>query len=183
MDLAGLGTLQLHKIPVDDRHRMNVHVLSEAIQRDQQAGLHPFCVVATSGTVDVGAIDELNAIAEVAQRHQLWFHVDGACGALGMFSSEIAKLLSGIDRADSIALDFHKWGQAPYDAGFLLVRDGQTHHDTFAAPAAYLRRESRAVWQPVHPGLVTSDPISLVVSRRSKYGSPCKCTVPSDSGR
>ncbi len=75
-------------------------------------------VVATSGTVDVGAIDELNAIAEVAQRHQLWFHVDGACGALGMFSSEIAKLLSGIDRADSIALDFTNGAKRPTTPDF-----------------------------------------------------------------
>lgn len=145
MDLAGLGTSQLHKIPVDHRQRMNVQLLSATIERDKQAGLQPFCIVATSGTVDVGAIDELTAIAQVAQQHKLWFHVDGACGALGMFSPNIAKQLSGIELADSIALDFHKWGQAPYDAGFLLVRDGQTHHDTFAAPAAYLRRESRGM--------------------------------------
>lgn len=145
MDLAGLGTNQLRKIPVDDRHRMRVDQLVAAIQRDQSAGHQPFCVVATSGSVDVGAIDDMAAIAKVAKQHNLWFHVDGACGALGKFSSQIAKQLAGIELADSIALDFHKWVQVPYDAGFLLVRDGATHHDTFAAPAAYLRRETRGM--------------------------------------
>lgn len=145
MDLAGLGTQQLRKIPVDAQHRMQTDALAQAIKHDTRAGLQPFCVVATSGSVDVGAIDDLVAIGNIARDHQLWFHVDGACGALGMFSPAIAKKLVGIEQADSIALDFHKWGQAPYDAGFLLVRDGATHHDTFAAPAAYLRRESRGM--------------------------------------
>ncbi len=145
MDLAGIGTNCLHKIALDAADRMDVAQLRSAIDRDLQAGRQPFCVVATSGTVDVGAIDDLTAIAQVAQQYGLWFHVDGACGALGMLSPNIARKLAGIERADSIALDFHKWGQVPYDAGFLLVRDGTTHYDTFAAPAAYLRRESRGM--------------------------------------
>ncbi len=145
MDLAGLGTNQLRKIPVDSLHRLRVDELATRIEQDKQAGLQPFCVVATSGSVDVGAIDDLSAIARIARQYNLWFHVDGACGALGKFSQRVAKKLVGIELADSIALDFHKWGQAPYDAGFLLVRDSATHHDTFAAPAAYLRRESRGM--------------------------------------
>ena len=75
----------------------------------------------------------------------LWFHVDGACGALGMLAPDIAPRLHGIERADSIAFDFNKWGQVPYDAGFILVRDGALHYDTFASPAAYLRRETRGM--------------------------------------
>ena len=145
MDLAGLGTNQLRKIPVDAQHRLQVDQLVAAIEQDRRAGRQPFCVVATSGSVDVGAIDDLRAIAKVAQQHNLWFHVDGACGALGKLSAKIAKQLIGIELADSIALDFHKWVQVPYDAGFLLVRDGAVHHDTFAAPAAYLRRETRGM--------------------------------------
>ncbi len=145
MDLAGLGTNHLRKIPVDPQHRLHVAALKQAIEQDRAAGLKPFCIVATSGTVDVGAIDQLSAVADVAKAAQVWFHVDGACGALGKFSPTIAKKLAGIEQADSIALDFHKWGQVPYDAGYLLVRDGTTHHDTFAAPAAYLRRESRGM--------------------------------------
>ena len=145
MDLAGLGTDNLRKVGVDRSHRMDVGQLSAAIEADQRAGRRPFCVIATSGTVDVGSIDDLSAIARVAEQHGLWFHVDGACGALGKLSATIAKKLKGIEAADSIALDFHKWGQVPYDAGFLLVRDGTAHHDTFAAPAAYLRRETRGM--------------------------------------
>jgi aromatic-L-amino-acid decarboxylase len=95
--------------------------------------------------VDVGAIDNLAAVADIAQREKVWFHVDGAYGALGMLAPDIAPRLAGIERADSIAFDFHKWGQVPYDAGFILVRDGALHRDAFASPAAYLRRETRGL--------------------------------------
>ena len=92
-----------------------------------------------------GAIDDLSAVARIAQREKVWFHVDGAYGALGMLAPDIAPRLAGIERADSIAFDFHKWGQVPYDAGFVLVRDGTLHQSTFASPAAYLRRETRGM--------------------------------------
>jgi glutamate/tyrosine decarboxylase-like PLP-dependent enzyme len=81
----------------------------------------------------------------LCREEKLWFHVDGAFGALGMLSPDIAPRLAGLESADSVALDFHKWGQVPYDAGFLLVRDRQSHLDAFAAPAAYLRRETRGL--------------------------------------
>ena len=132
---------------------MDMADLRARIRRDRMAGLEPFMVVASAGTVDVGAIDDLAAIADLCAEEKLWFHVDGAYGALGMLSPEIAPRLKGIERADSIAFDFHKWGQVPYDAGFLLVRDGKLHMDTFAAPAAYLRRDTR--------GLVRRQPLAL----------------------
>ncbi len=108
-------------------------------------------MIGTAGTVDTGAIDDLAALAGIAQREKLWFHVDGAIGGLAIMAPDIAPRLVGIQQADSIALDFHKLGQVPYDAGFILVRDGALHRDTFASPAAYLRRETRglatgAVW-------------------------------------
>jgi len=112
---------------------------------DRNAGLKPFLVVGSAGTVDIGAIDDLRALSELCREEQLWFHVDGAYGALGILSPMLAPRLAGIESADSIALDFHKWGQVPYDAGFLLVRDGDRHRDTFSAPAAYLRRETRGL--------------------------------------
>ena len=124
---------------------LQVSELERLIEVDKRAGRIPFCVVGTSGTVDVGAVDDLKAISAVAKRERLWFHIDGACGALGMMSANIAKKLQGIELADSIALDFHKWGQVPYDAGFILIRDSQVHYDTFASPAAYLRREERGM--------------------------------------
>jgi len=95
--------------------------------------------------VDIGAIDDLQALSSLCREQGLWFHVDGAFGALGILSPALAPRLAGIECADSIAFDFHKWGQVPYDAGFLLVRDGERHREAFAAPAAYLRRETRGL--------------------------------------
>jgi aromatic-L-amino-acid decarboxylase len=140
LDIAGIGTDALRTIPVNSRHEMDLAALENAITSDRAAGLRPFLIVGTAGTVDTGAVDDLNGIADIAHRTGLRFHVDGAYGALAMLSPEIAPRLRGIERADSIALDFHKWGQVPYDAGFILVKDGVLHENTFASPASYLSR-------------------------------------------
>src|SRR6202012_2038830 len=145
MEIAGLGSDALRSIAVDASHRIDVAALRDAIARDRAAGRAPFLAVASAGTVDIGAIDNLQAVAELCREEELWFHVDGAFGALAILSPELAPRLAGIGCADSIALDFHKWGQVPYDAGFLLVREGERHRDGFAAPAAYLRRETRGL--------------------------------------
>jgi glutamate/tyrosine decarboxylase-like PLP-dependent enzyme len=145
MEIAGLGTDALRSIGVDEGHRIDIAALRAQIARDRAAGAKPFLVVASAGTVDIGAIDDLGAIADLCREEDLWFHVDGAFGALAILSPSLAPRLAGIEQADSIALDFHKWGQVPYDAGFLLVRDGERHRDAFAAPAAYLRRETRGL--------------------------------------
>ena len=145
MDISGLGTHALRLIPMNSDFKMDVEALRSAIHEDRKKGLTPFFIAATAGTVDVGAIDDLNDIADMACDEKLWFHVDGAYGALAMLAPDIAPRLKGIQRADSIAFDFHKWGQVPYDAGFILIRDGTLHHDTFAAPASYLKRESRGM--------------------------------------
>ncbi len=145
MDFAGLGSDALRLIPCDEHHRMDIAVLKETIAADRKTGKTPFMAVGTAGTVDVGAIDDLKGIGEVCRAEDLWFHIDGAYGALGMLAPEIAPRLDGIAEASSIALDFHKWGQAPYDAGFILVRDGEKHKAAFATPAAYLRRETRGL--------------------------------------
>ncbi|UPK38754.1 aspartate aminotransferase family protein [Bradyrhizobium sp. 186] len=151
MDIAGFGTDALRKIEVDADHRIDVSALRAQIAIDREVGFKPFLVTASAGTVDIGAIDDLKAVAALCREEGIWFHVDGAFGALAILSPELAPLLAGIELADSIALDFHKWGQVPYDAGFLLVRDGERHRQAFAQPAAYLRREARglaagAVW-------------------------------------
>src|SRR5215470_17511627 len=145
MDVAGFGSDALRCIGIDRSHRIDVAALREQIACDREQGRKPFLVVASAGTVDIGAIDDLGAIADLCREEDLWFHVDGAFGALAILSPTLAPRLSGIEQADSIALDFHKWGQVPYDAGFLLVRDGERHRDAFAAPAAYLRRETRGL--------------------------------------
>ncbi|SDN31018.1 aspartate aminotransferase family protein [Afipia sp. GAS231] len=145
MDIAGFGSDALRCIRVDRSHRIDLAGLRAQIELDREAGLNPFLVVGSAGTVDIGAIDDLVALASLCREEGLWFHVDGAYGALGILSPVLAPRLAGIENADSIALDFHKWGQVPYDAGFLIVRDGEQHRQTFAAPAAYLRRETRGL--------------------------------------
>lgn len=144
-EIAGLGSDALRCVGVDQAHRIDIGALREQIARDREIGFRPFLVVGSAGTVDIGAIDDLDALAALCREETIWFHVDGAFGALGVLSPALAPLLAGIERADSVALDFHKWGQVPYDAGFLMVRDGERHRDAFARPAAYLRREARGL--------------------------------------
>ena len=145
MEMAGIGSRFLRLIPVDHRGAMRADCLAVAIAADRAGGLRPFMVAGTAGTVNSGAFDDLEALAEICRREKLWFHVDGAFGALVALSSSLRPLVRGIARADSIAFDFHKWAHVPYDAGFLLVRDGERHRDAFAQPAAYLRRETRGL--------------------------------------
>lgn len=145
MDMAGFGGDALRRIRVDADGRMDAGDLRARIAADRAAGLRPFLVVATAGTVNTGAVDPLDAIADVARDAGLWLHVDGAYAALGMLAPDVAPLLAGIERADSLAFDFHKWGQVPYDAGYFMARDGARMLDAFAAPAAYLRRAERGL--------------------------------------
>ena len=145
MDMAGLGSQNLRQIAVDGLHRVDLEILKGAIDADRAAGLRPFLLIANAGSVDTGAIDDIDALADLAAAEGLHLHVDGAFGALGMLTPEIAPRLKGIERADSLAFDFHKWAHVPYDAGFVLVRDGELHRDTFAAPAAYLSRAPRGL--------------------------------------
>lgn len=145
LELSGIGSKNLRRVPTGADGRMNVGSLEAAIAVDLASGLRPFLVVASAGTVNTGAIDPLDEIAKVAAREQIWFHVDGAIGALTSFSPALRPLLTGIEQSDSVALDFHKWGHVPYDAGFLLVRDGEKHKSAFASPAAYLQRANRGL--------------------------------------
>jgi aromatic-L-amino-acid/L-tryptophan decarboxylase len=145
LDFCGLGSDALRLVPVDAQHRINLAALGRMIETDRGAGYTPFLIVGTAGTVDTGAIDDLDGLAVMASEQRMWLHVDGAYGALGILAPEIAPRLAGIQAADSLAFDFHKWGQVPYDAGFVLVRDGDLHRKAFASPAAYLERETRGL--------------------------------------
>ena len=172
MDLAGFGSDALRLVGTDTNFRMDLGALRQAIAADRKVGLEPFLVVASAGTVDAGAIDDLAAIAALCRAEKLWFHIDGAYGALGMLSSEIAPLLKGLEQADSIAFDFHKWGQVPYDAGFLLVRDGREHYDTFASMAALsASRETRGLAAGTAPGRAITAPTCHGDFAPSKPGS------------
>jgi glutamate/tyrosine decarboxylase-like PLP-dependent enzyme len=145
LDLAGLGSEALRLIPVDGSGHMDLEALAKAISADRAAGFTPFLVVGTAGTVDTGAIDDLAGIATLCRQQQLWFHVDGAYGALAILAPELAPRLKGIEQADSLAFDFHKWAQVPYDAGFILVRDGALHQQAFASSSTYLTRDERGM--------------------------------------
>ena len=152
MEMAGLGRDALRLIGVDAQHRIDLAALRERLAADRAAGQKPFLIIASAGTVDTGAIDDLSALADIAAAEGAWLHVDGAYGALGVLTPLVAPRLAGIERADSIAFDFHKWGQVPYDAGYILVRDGALQRQVFAASAAYLSREPRGLaageWWP-----------------------------------
>ncbi len=122
-DLLGLGRGQVRLVECDDHFRMNVASLRELIKADIAIGLKPFCVVGSAGTVNTGAVDPLPEIAEVAKEFGLWFHVDGAYGALAALDPAKRQLFAGLDRADSVSLDPHKWLYVPLDSGCLLFRD------------------------------------------------------------
>ena len=145
LDLSGLGSDALRLVPVDNRQRIRLDALHKAIQSDREAGFTPFLVIGTAGTVDTGAIDDLAGLSGMASAEKLWFHVDGAFGALAILAPDLAPRLACIERADSLAFDFHKWAQVPYDAGFVLVRDAALHRQAFESSAAYLTRETRGL--------------------------------------
>ena len=141
--LLGLGQHALRSVPVDKEFRIDLEALGRAIAGDRAAGRKPFCVVGNAGTVNTGAIDDLSALADLCEREGLWFHVDGAFGALAAISERLRPLVAGMERADSIAFDLHKWLYMPYDVGCVLVRDREAHRRPFATKASYLAREAR----------------------------------------
>jgi glutamate/tyrosine decarboxylase-like PLP-dependent enzyme len=141
MEMAGLGREALRLVQLNPDFQMDVRALEARIEQDVEAGFRPFLITATAGSVDVGAFDDLQALADIATRRGIWLHVDGAYGALGVHSPRVRPKLAGLERAQSVAFDFHKWGQVPYDAGFVMVADGAGLTDVFASPAAYLSRE------------------------------------------
>ncbi len=145
MELAGVGSDFLRCIPTDHAGALRTADLRRAIGADRAAGLTPFLVVGTAGGVNFGAFDDLNALADLCAEEGLWLHVDGAFGALAALSPQLRPLVRGLERAQSVAFDFHKWAHVPYDAGFLLVADAAAHRATFAAPAAYLSRAPRGL--------------------------------------
>jgi glutamate/tyrosine decarboxylase-like PLP-dependent enzyme len=139
-EMSGVGSEYLRRIPVDSMGSIRLDLLAQAVASDREKGLRPFLVVGTAGTVNTGAFDDLAALSQLCRQQQLWFHVDGAFGAMCALSNELRPLLFGIESADSIAFDFHKWTHVPYDAGFLLVRNADVHLRTFSNPATYLHR-------------------------------------------
>jgi len=138
-ELLGLGARQLRMVPVDAGYRLDPGALRSLIAQDVAAGLNPFCVAASAGTVSTGAVDPLDEIADVAAEHGLWFHVDGAYGGLGVLADDASPDYAGMARADSLVLDPHKWLGVPVDCGCALVRDPVSLRDAFSLVPAYLR--------------------------------------------
>jgi aromatic-L-amino-acid decarboxylase len=145
VELLGLGTKGLKKIKVNDDYSINIDALKLQIQKDKTDGLQPVCIIGTSGTVNTGAIDDLSAIADICEKENLWFHVDGAIGAIAMLSPKIKPQLKGIERADSVALDLHKWLHMPFEVGCVVVKDNAGHKDTFSLIPEYLAKNTRGL--------------------------------------
>lgn len=148
--LLGIGASGVRTVPVDAGYRMDVAALRRAIAEDRASGWRPACVVATAGTVNTGAIDPLEAIADVCEAEGLWLHVDGAFGAVAAISPVLRPLLVGMERADSLAFDLHKWLYIPIEAAVVLVREPEDHRRPFTAAAGYLSRMERGLASGEH---------------------------------
>lgn len=140
-ELLGLGSGAIRIVPVDDELRMRADALRDLVRADRAAGFRPFCVAASAGTVNTGAIDPLDRIADVCDGEGLWLHVDGAYGAVAASLPELAEATAGLSRARSLALDAHKWLSVPIECGCALVRDGANLRDAFSLVPPYLRTE------------------------------------------
>lgn len=136
--ILGLGRSSLKRIPTLADFTMDIAALKTAIESDKAGGAKPICVIGTAGTVATGAIDDLPAIADICRDNGLWFHVDGAFGAMAALSDALRPLVNGMQRADSIAFDLHKWLYVNFDAGCVLIRDREAHLRSFSIPASYL---------------------------------------------
>jgi aromatic-L-amino-acid/L-tryptophan decarboxylase len=143
--LLGIGRKALRRVAVNERLQMDAKALDAAIDADLRIGRKPFCVVATAGTTSSGIIDDLPAIAQICQHHRLWLHVDGAYGASLIFSDKHRQLIRGIEQADSITIDPHKWLAVPFAAGVILTSHPEILERAFAVYAPYMPKAAGAV--------------------------------------
>ena len=150
VELLGLGSAALRKIPVNRAYQIDIPALKAAIQQDRAAGFQPFCIIGNAGTVNTGAIDDLEALAEICRQEGLWYHVDGAFGALARLSPPISHLVSGAEKADSIAFDLHKWMYMPFEVGCVLVRREEDHRRAFSLTPDYLSHTERGLAGGTH---------------------------------
>lgn len=145
VELMGLGNRAFRRVAVDDEFRIKLDSLRQAVDEDRRAGHRPFCVIGNAGTVNTGAIDDLAALAKFCREEDLWFHVDGAFGALARIVPSLASLVAGIEHADSVAFDLHKWIYLPFEVACVLVRDAKLHKEAFTMRPSYLAETSRGV--------------------------------------
>lgn len=140
IEILGLGSDALRRVPVNKEFEINLETLQHLINQDRGEGFHPFCVVAAAGTTNTGAVDDLDSLADICEEEDLWLHVDGAFGAWAALSSEAREKVDGMSRADSLALDLHKWMYIQYEIGCIFVRDAEEHKRTFFLRPDYLQR-------------------------------------------
>ena len=138
VELLGLGSEALCLLPINDYFQIDLETLKATIKKDREEGYMPFCVVGAAGTTNTGSIDDLNALADLCQQENLWFHVDGAFGAWATIAPKARNKVVGIERADSLALDLHKWMYMPYEIGCVLVRHEEQHRKAFSLTPDYL---------------------------------------------
>jgi glutamate/tyrosine decarboxylase-like PLP-dependent enzyme len=144
-ELLGLGDSAFRRLPVDAEYRVDLAALRAAIGRDREAGHRPICVIGNAGTVNTGATDDLRALAAICREQDIWFHVDGAFGAFAALAPSLRASVAGMEQADSIAVDLHKWGYLPFDVGLALVRHPEAHRATFATSSRYLDATPRGI--------------------------------------
>ena len=144
-ELLGMGDSAFRRIPVSAAYEVDVAALRTAIAGDRAAGHRPFCVIGNAGTVNTGATDDLRALAELCRQEQLWFHVDGAFGAFAALAPSLRATVAGLELADSVAVDLHKWGYLPFEVGLALVRHPEAHRATFATTSSYLDAAPRGI--------------------------------------
>lgn len=145
IELLGLGEDSLRLIPVKSDFTVDTDALAKAIQQDRAAGAAPACIIANIGTVNTGAIDDIDTIADIADREGMWLHADAAFGGFARLSRKYQQLAAGLERADSLAFDLHKWLYVQYDCGCVLVKSRQLHHETFSVTPSYLRSFTRGL--------------------------------------
>jgi glutamate/tyrosine decarboxylase-like PLP-dependent enzyme len=138
VELLGLGSDALRLVPVNDAFQIDLQALRAAISRDRREGRLPACIVGAAGTTNTGAIDDLEALADLCRQEDMWLHVDGAFGAWAILAPGARGQLAGMERADSLAFDLHKWMYMPYEIGCVLVRSASAQRETFALTPAYL---------------------------------------------
>ena len=145
VEVIGIGSHALRLVPVDKQYRIRTDLLKEMIEIDRRDGMIPFCIIGNAGTVNTGAIDDLEELASICEREGCWFHVDGAFGAIPKLLPEFQEQLAALEKADSLAFDFHKWLYVNYEVACVLIRDGDAHRNAFSVTANYLLSHERGL--------------------------------------
>jgi aromatic-L-amino-acid decarboxylase len=145
VEVIGIGSDYFRKVPVDDQYRIRTDLLEQMIDEDRKAGLFPFCIIGNAGTVNTGAIDDLEILSGIAKREKCWFHIDGAFGAIPRLLPEFGETLKGLEMADSLSFDFHKWLYMNYEVGCVLIRDASAYRAAFSSPVNYLAAHERGL--------------------------------------